>query len=101
MLNNDKASIGKPLKDIHILNQIQDPYKFEEAQVEPINLSINCLLKIVKYDNIATIIAGKMKYEVDISKHNFTNPRKPYVSMETIEYSIENGAVIGTMSAYV
>lgn len=24
VLNNDKASIGTPLKDIHILNQIQD-----------------------------------------------------------------------------
>jgi len=102
VLNNDKAGIGKPLKDIHILNQIQDPYqRFEEAPVEPINLTINRLVKIVKHENIVTIITCKMKYEVDISKYNFTNPRKPYVSMETIEYSLENGALIGTMSAYV
>ncbi|TQR15548.1 hypothetical protein [Psychrobacillus soli] len=98
VLNNDKADH----KEIHILNQIQDPYlRFEEAPVEPIDLTINRLVKIRKHNHILSILASKIKYEIDLSPYNFTNPRKPYFSTETVEYSIENGALIGTMSVNV
>lgn len=101
VLNNDKAGSGKPLKDIHILNQIRHPYRrFEEAPVESPNLTINRLVRLEKHGNSMTILADKKKYEIHSSKYNFTNPREPYVNIETIEYSIENGTLIGTMNVY-
>lgn len=102
VLNNDKAGLGKPLRDIHILNQLRDPYqRYEEATVEPINLTINRLVKIEQHGNIVTVLAETKKYEIDISKYNFSNPRDPYVSIDTIEYSIENGTLKGIINAYV
>lgn len=102
VLNNDKAGIGKPLRDIHILNQLHDPYlRYEEAPIEPINLTMNRLVKIEKHGQIVTIVAGETKYNIDISQYNFSNPREPYVSVESVEYSIENGDLVATMNAYV
>ncbi|TQR19417.1 hypothetical protein [Psychrobacillus vulpis] len=102
VLNNDKAGIGNPLRDIHILNQIRDPYqKYVEAPVEPINLITDRLVKIEQHGNLVRILADNKKYEIDISKYDFSNPRDPYVSIDTIEYSIENGTLIGIVNVYV
>ena len=102
VLNNDKAGIGKPLKDIHILNQIQDPYRrYEEAPIEPINLTMDRLVKIDQHGNIVIILADKKEYKIDLSKYNFSNPRDPYVSTDTIEYSIGKGTLKGLINAYV
>ena len=102
VLNNDKAGIGKTLKDIHILNQLHDPnQRYEEAQVEPINLIMNRLVKIQKQGHIVTIVAGEKKYNMDISQYNFSNPREPYFNIDTMEYSIENGTLRAIINAYV
>lgn len=102
VLNNDKASIGTPLKDIHILNQIQDPYlRYEESPVEPIDLTFSRLVKLEKQGNFVTILADKKEYKIDISKYNFTNARKPFSDIDAIEYSIESGILIGTVSINV
>lgn len=101
VLNND-APLGKPIKDIHILNQIHDPYRrYEEVQVEPIELTINQRVKMEKHDNIVTIIIDKKKYDINISKYNYVNPREPQTGIESIEYCVKNGKLFGSLSAYV
>lgn len=62
---------------------------------------MNRLVKIEKHGNIVNILADKKEYKIDISKYNFTNPRDPSVSTDTIEYSIENGTLKGKINAYV
>lgn len=102
VLNNDTADPGKPVKDIHILNQIHDPYRrYEEAPVESIEFTIKSHVKIEKHDNNLTILTGKNKYIINISKYNYDNPREPHVSIESIEYSIKDGKLFGTIGAYV
>ncbi|WP_315114639.1 hypothetical protein [uncultured Clostridium sp.] len=102
VLNNDVAGPGKPIKDIHILNQIHDPYRrYEEAPVEPIEFTIKFHVKIEKHDNNVTILTGKKKYNINISKYNYDNPREPHASIESIEYSIKDGKLFATIGAYV
>ncbi|WP_113675988.1 hypothetical protein [Vallitalea guaymasensis] len=102
VLNNDLAGIGKPNRDIHILNQIHDPYRrYEEAPVEPIESTINSNVKIDKHDNIVTILIDKKKYYINISKYNYGNPRDPYINIESIEYAIKNGKLFGTIDVSV
>jgi hypothetical protein len=102
VLNNDIAGPGKPIKDIHILNQIHDPYRrYEEAIVEPIELTVKNHVKIDEYDNKVFIYIDKNKYDIDLSKYNYTNPRKPYVSIESVEYSIKDGKLLAAADVYV
>ena len=100
VLNNDRAGIGKPLRDIHILNQQHD-YIFKEAPVDPITTTLNRLAKIEQQGNIVKILAGKKEYKIDIAKYHFVNPRTPHFFIDTMEYAIENGTLIGIVGAYV
>lgn len=100
VLNNDKARLGKPNKDIHILNQLHD-LLFKEASVEPITETLKHLAKIEQHDNIVTIRTGKKEHKIDVSKYHFINPHTPYFNVETMEYSIENGTLFGAVGAYV
>lgn len=102
VLNNDIAGPGKPVKDIHILNQILDPYRrYEEATVEPIEFTIKNHVRTDEYDNKVSIFVDKNKYDIDLSKYNYSNPRKPFVSIESAEYSIKNGKLHATTDVYV
>ncbi|MDQ0198969.1 hypothetical protein [Neobacillus ginsengisoli] len=58
ILNNDRAGLGKPFKDIHILNQKHD-LLFEESPVESVRTILGRLAKIEKYGNIVTIRTGR------------------------------------------
>lgn len=99
-LNNDKAGLGKPIKDIHVLNQQHD-LLFKEVAIEPISAALNRLSKIEQQGNIVTICAGRRKHKIDVSKYDFENPRTPHFGIETMEYAIENGAIIGNIGVYV
>jgi lipoprotein-anchoring transpeptidase ErfK/SrfK len=107
VLNNDIAGPGNPRKDIHIINKAFSPYlnsyvlKYEEAQVEPIKSAINRLTKIEQHGNIVTLVVGEKKYSINLVPYYFKNPRNPIVSPESVEYSIEDGNLIATTTAYV
>lgn len=101
ILNND-AGGSVTQKNIHILNQIHDPYRgYGEAPVEPIELTVTKHTDIKQHGNIVSIMADKKKYNVNISKYNFLNPRDPYPAIELIEHSITNGKLMGSVGVYV
>ncbi|MEH7439525.1 hypothetical protein V7182_18775 [Neobacillus drentensis] len=51
---------GISTKEIHILNQIQDPNRrYEEVPVESINDAVKRLVKMERQGNLATILIGK------------------------------------------
>jgi hypothetical protein len=102
VLNNEISTIEKPYKDIHILNKILDPYRrYEEALVEPVHITSSKHIKIKGHGNSITIFIDKEKYNIDISKYNYENPRDPFAHITGIEYSIKNGKLYGTFGAYV
>ncbi|MCT8138426.1 hypothetical protein H1D32_12135 [Anaerobacillus sp. CMMVII] len=102
VLNNYRAGIGNPLKDIHILNQIHDPYRrYYEAKIDPIRMAIKQNVKIEKNDNLVNIYIEEETFTIDITKCNFKNPRNPFFGFELTEYNIENGLLIATVPAYV
>jgi hypothetical protein len=100
ILNNDRAGLGKPIKDIHILNQQHD-LLFKEAAIEPISTALNRLAKVEKKGNIVTVFEGRKKHKIDVTNYHFVNPRKPYFGIETMEYAIENGSLTGLVGVYV
>lgn len=104
VLNNDKAGPRKPRKDIHVLHFIEGQ-GYEEAPVEPLQktqIKINRNVKLEKYDNTVTVHIGNEKYTTDISKYNYENPREPFnLSFELIDYSVENGQLVGAVPVYV
>ncbi|WP_019414046.1 hypothetical protein [Paenisporosarcina sp. TG20] len=104
VLNNDKASAGKPRKEVHVLNFIKGQ-GYEEAKVEPIQKTkthINSNVTLRKHGKFVTIRIGDVKYTTDISKYNYPNPREPFViSYELIDYSFSNGQLIGIVPLYV
>ncbi|MFJ5770085.1 hypothetical protein [Psychrobacillus sp. NPDC093180] len=105
VLNNDKAGMEKPRKDIHILNFIKERGEYEEAIIESIEKTIATIDSIVtleKHDNIVTIHVNGEKYVSDISEYNFMNPREPlYISFQQITYSVENGQLFGRVPVYI
>jgi hypothetical protein len=102
VLNNDLAEAGMPVDEIHILNKIIDPdLRYEEAPIEPIKLTTDRLIKMKQHGDTVTVTADKRKYNVHISKYNYSNSHSPYVGTESIEYSIKKGKLIGTIVAYV
>lgn len=107
VLNNDIAGLGNPLRDIHIINTVFYPYhdsyalKYEEAQIEPIKAVINRLTKIEKHGNIVTLLVGDKKHNIDITPYHFKNPRDPFILPDLVEYSIEGGTLVATISANV
>lgn len=105
VLNNDKAGIGNPQKDIHILNFIKDREGYEEAPIESMEktkTTIKSKVTLGKQGNIVTIRVGDEKYTTDISKYNFLNPREPFViGFEQTNYSVENGLLFGKVPVYI
>jgi hypothetical protein len=69
------AGSGISMKEIHVLNQVQDPYRrYEEVQVESINDAVKRLVKMDQKGNEITISIGKKKYVVDYSKFGYGTP---------------------------
>lgn len=98
------AGSGLSMKNIHILNQIQDPNRrYEEVAVESINDAVKRLVKMELHGNLATILIGKKKHVVELSKFHFllgTLSPTPFVGQEE-NYSAENGVLYGTTIVYI
>ncbi|WP_391115956.1 hypothetical protein [Psychrobacillus sp. L3] len=58
-------------------------------------------IKLEKHANIVTILADKKEYTIDISRYHLINPRKPYLNIDSLEYLIKNGTLIGAVNVYV
>jgi len=105
VLNNDKAGIGDPQKDIHILNFIKDREGYEEAPIESMEktkTTIKSKVTLGKQGNIVTIHVGDEKCSTDISNYNYRNPREPFViGFEQTNYSVKNGQLFGKVPVYI
>jgi len=105
VLNNDRAGIGNPKKDIHILNFIKEREAYEEAPIESMEktkTTIKSKVTLGKQGNIVTIYIGDEKYTTDISKYNYQNPREPLsISFDLTTYSVENGQLFGKIPVLI
>lgn len=102
ILNNDKAPIDKPRKDIHILNQVNKPNgRYEEAAIETIPEIIKDYIKISEKSKVVTIKTPQKTYSIDLEKFNYDNPHNPYIYKDSLEYHIEDGNLIGEMNVMV
>lgn len=102
VLNNDKAAFDKSMKDIHILNQLHDPFRrYEEVEVEPIEAIIKNHIKMYEYGTKVTIYADRNKYNIDISKYNYSNPHMPHIDLDYVEYSVVNGKLRGRLPVLI
>ncbi|MFL0247273.1 hypothetical protein [Candidatus Clostridium stratigraminis] len=102
ILNNNEAVPGKPFRDIHILNQYHDSYRrYEEAALESIESTISRDIKLKQHGGKVTVLAGKNKYNLDISKFNYAKPHDPYADIRSVEYTIENNKLSADISVYV
>ncbi|MGD6776726.1 hypothetical protein [Sutcliffiella horikoshii] len=102
MLNNDKAAIDQPLKDIHILNQFQDPdRRYKEALMESISSVIINKVAIKQIENKVSIQVDGMNHTIDISKFSYVNPRTPYLSIELVDYFIEGDKLYATIPVFI
>lgn len=98
------AGSGIAMKEIHVLNQIHDPYRrYEEVPVESINDAVKRLVKMERKGNEAIIIIGNKKYVVDLSKFSYTpdhfSTRPGVGSIE--KYEPKNGNLYGTTVVFI
>lgn len=95
---------GLSTKEIHILNQTHDPNRrYAEVPVESINAAVKRLVKMERRGNIATILIGKTKHVIELSKFNYLpSTFFPRPSVGQVEgYSAENGVLYGTTVVYI
>ncbi|GAA0336163.1 hypothetical protein GCM10008967_28180 [Bacillus carboniphilus] len=93
---------GVSKKEIHVLNQVQDPYRrYQEVPVESINDAVKRLVKMKQKGNQITISIGKKKYVIDYSKFGYYTPvNSPGVgSIE--DYQPVNGVLYGNTTVFV
>jgi hypothetical protein len=94
---------GLAMKEVHVLNQLHDSNRgYEEVPVESLNDAVKRLVKMERQDNLATILIGKNKYSVDISKfgYTFAKDEQPFVGMWE-QYASVNGILEGSTLVYV
>ncbi|MGB3261355.1 hypothetical protein [Paenisporosarcina sp.] len=105
VLNNDKAGLGNPNKDIHILNFIKEREAYKEAPIESIEktkTTIKSKVTLEKQGNNVTIRIGDEKYTTDISKYNYRNPHEPLsISFDLTTYAVENGQLFGKIPVLI
>lgn len=98
ILNNDRVSIDTPRKEIHILNEVIDPFKrYEEVEIESVPEIIRNYIKFQQESDFITIKINGKTYKVDLNKFKYDNPHEPYVNLDSLEYHIEDGNLIGEM----
>ncbi|MCZ8537927.1 hypothetical protein M9R32_12095 [Paenisporosarcina quisquiliarum] len=105
VLNNDRAGIGNPKKDIHILNFIKERVAYEEAPIESMEktkTTIKSKVTLGKQGNIVTIHIEDEKYIIDITKYHYRNPREPLsISFDLTTYAVENGQLFGRVPVFI
>lgn len=96
------AGSGLSTKEIHVLNQVQDPYRrYEEVPVESINDVVKRLVKMEQKGNEIMISIGKKKYEVDYSKFGYSTPVSSPGVGSIEDYKPENGVLYGFTTVFV
>ncbi|MDP5277241.1 hypothetical protein [Chengkuizengella axinellae] len=69
------AGTGISTKEIHVLNQVRDPYRrYEEVAVESINDAVKRLVKMKREGNEITISIDEKKYIVEYSQYGYYPP---------------------------
>lgn len=102
ILNNDRAPINIPRKDIHILNQAREPYLiYKEASIESVPNIINNYIKIEQSSMVITLNMVDKTYQVDLEKFKYDNPHNPYINVDSLDYNIQDGNLIGKMDVKV
>ncbi|MGE8077344.1 hypothetical protein [Peribacillus loiseleuriae] len=94
---------GLSLKEVHVLSQIHDPnIRYEEVRVESINDAVKRLVKMERHGNEATILIGRKKYVVDISKFGYSIgfEERPFVGSWERNTPV-NGFLEGSTLVYV
>jgi hypothetical protein len=96
------AGSGVSTKEIHVLNQIEDPNRrFYEAPVESINHAVKRLVNMERKGNEIVISIGKKKYKVDYSKFGYYTPVDSPGVGSIEEYKPENGVLFGYTTVFV
>ncbi len=96
------AGVSLSTKEIHVLNQVHDPYqRYEEVPVESINDAVKRLVKMERKGNEIRVKIGKKKYVVNYLKFGFQTPvDTPGVG--TIEdYEPKDGILYGSTNVFV
>jgi len=96
------AGSGLSTKEIHVLNQVQDPYrKYVEVPVESINDAVKRFVKIERKDNDIFISIGKLKYIVDYSKFGYYTPIDSPGVGAVEDFKLENGVLYGYTTVFI
>jgi hypothetical protein len=96
------SGVSLSTKEIHVLNQVKDPYKrFEEVPVESISDAVKRFIKLEQKDNKITILIGKKKHIVDYSKFGYYT-RVDTPAFGSIEkYEPKGGTLYGSTNVYI
>ncbi|KAB2336341.1 hypothetical protein F7731_12725 [Cytobacillus depressus] len=96
------AGSGISTKEIHVLNQVHDPYRrYEKVPVESLNAAVKRLVKIEQKGNEITALIGKKKYVVDYTKFGYQTP-VDHPGVGAIEnYEPKDGILYGTTNVFV
>lgn len=96
------AGSGISTKEIHVLNQVHDPYRrYQEVPVESINDAVQRLVKLEQKGNEITALIGKKKYVVDYTKFGYQTPVNPPGVGAIENYEPYNGILYGTTNVFV
>ncbi|MFC5604559.1 hypothetical protein [Sporosarcina koreensis] len=96
------AGSGISTKEIHVLNQLQDPYtRYNEVPVESVTEAVQRLVKMEQIGDKISILIGKKEYEVDYTKFNYHTPNNSPQIGAIEEYSPENGVLYGYTTVFV
>jgi hypothetical protein len=96
------AGTGISTKEIHVLSQVQDPYRrYEELPVESINDAVERLVKMKRKGNEITISIGKKKYVVDYSKFGYYTPVDSPGVGSIEDYKPKEGILYGSANVFV
>jgi len=94
------AGSGISTKEIHVLNQLQDPnIRYNEVPVESVTDAVQRLVKMEQRGDKISIVIGKKKYEVDYTKY-YTPINSPQIGAIE-EYLPENGVLYGYTTVFV
>lgn len=93
---------GISTKEIHVLNQVKDPYiRYHEVPVESVEDAVERLVKMEQKGNKILIMIDDREYEVDYPKFGYSTPiHSPQIGAIE-EYAPKNGVLYGYTTAFV
>jgi hypothetical protein len=96
------AGSGVSTKEIHVLNQVHDPYRrYKEVPVESINDAVKRFVKMEQNSNEITLQIGKKKYLVDYLKFGYYTPVDTPGVGSIEDYKPKNGVLYGYTTVFV